>query len=135
MKPSLKFCLEKMRLLQGQDFFPSDQAVLEYLAKCIRAAAESPAHVERMLVTWIGRTRAMLHPSDLDALSRETVNGGSAILPAGCQACVGADFVIVEREGATAAKRCDCPRGRRLAALDAARDTKRQGPELVSAVA
>jgi hypothetical protein len=119
MKPSIKFCLSKLRLLQGQDFFKKDEIIVGYLARRIQTFAESEAHVGRMLDVWMDRTRAMLHPSDVASLAHETSQ--SAALPAGCQACVGADFVIVECDGATAARRCDCPRGRRLAALDSAR--------------
>jgi len=124
MKLTTKFCLSKLRRLRGQDFFVSDEIVLGYLAHRLAEVAESPAHLDRMLDTWVNRTRAMLHPSDVEALARETAE--RSVLPSTCEVCVSGDYVIVEIEGATYAKRCECQRGRILAARDAANNDRKQ---------
>ncbi len=56
-------------------------------------------------------------PGDIRAES-ERLHGRKDSLPTGCANCLGTDFVIVERNGATGVKRCQCARGRQLAEKD-----------------
>lgn len=112
MKPTLKYCLSKIRLLEGQDFFQRNEIIIGFLAKRIQSVAESEGHVERMIETWICRTRQMLHVSDVPALAYETYGA----LPAGCDICHGEPVITIEKNGGYSMIRCKCPRGQALTA-------------------
>src|SRR5579859_6174459 len=107
-KASIGACLKRMRALRGQEYFVSDEVLLEILARRILAAAEDLDHVERMLAAWISRTKVMLHATDICGLATETANRIVKGPRADCKDCFGNGWVIIEQDGGTAAKRCAC---------------------------
>lgn len=111
-----RHCVNEVIRLGSQDFFRADDLLVEDLAKALAHCADNEAHATRMVTAWKSSTRAMLHESDLVELANNTEIHGE--LPSGCGRCLGTDFIIVEKNGYTGAKRCSCPRGRELAKLD-----------------
>ena len=107
-KTLIKACLAKMRVLRGQEYFVSDEILLELLARRILAAAESLDHVDRMLAGWVSKTKVMLHVTEIEGLASETVTKVIKPPRADCKDCFGNGWVIIERDGGTAAKRCAC---------------------------
>jgi hypothetical protein len=101
-------CLKKMRVLRGQEYFVSDEVLLEILARRILTAAEDLDHVERMLAAWISKTKAMLHVTDIGGLASETARRILKAPRTDCKDCYGNGWVIIEQDGGTAAKRCAC---------------------------
>lgn len=126
------FCAEQILRLGGQDFFPSNDIVLSELIRTLIYYAENEAHIERMVTTWIDGTRQMLHPSQVGQLAEQTT--ARERMPAGCQQCGGTgwkhstrivtrayDEMTVETYTEECMRRCDCEKGRRLAAIDTAK--------------
>ena len=125
------FCAEQVLRLGGQDFFTANEIVLAELIRTLIHYAESESHIERMVTVWIDGTRQMLHPSQVAALADQTT-----IRPklAGCSQCGGTgwkhttrvvtrayDEMTVETYTEECVARCDCEKGRKLAAIDNAK--------------
>jgi hypothetical protein len=111
-----RHCVHEVIRLGSQDFFKADDTLVEDLAKALAHCADTEEHATRMVSTWKASTRVMLHESDLVELAEKTEIRGE--LPDGCGRCLGTDFIIIEKNGYSGAKRCSCPRGRELAKMD-----------------
>lgn len=111
-----RHCVKEVIRLGSQDFFKADDLLVEDLAKALAHCADTQDHATRMISTWKSSTRAMLHESDLVELADRTEIRGE--LPSGCGRCLGTDFIIIEKNGYSGAKRCSCARGRELAKMD-----------------
>ena len=127
-KKALNFAAEQVLRLGGQDFFPVNDLVLDNLVKSLVHYAESEAHIELMISTWIGETRQMLHPSQVAELAQRT--GTQRPIAIGCAKCGGTGWLLttrvvtrvyddqtVETFNEDCVKRCTCERGRQLAPL------------------
>ena len=128
MRVSIQTVLSKMRILSGASFFTRDEVVLNALARRIATHAADGEHVERMLDSWVTRTNEMLRIADVAALAADTRQAEQSELSQPCECCRagGGYFELVERDGQSFARRCGCPRGQSLAALDAERKVARQ---------
>lgn len=115
-KTLLHHCLDEIGRLANQDYFKPDERILEDLAKCLAYHADDTEHATAIITAWKSATRQMLHESNIPALADRTANRGT--LPRGCGACLGTDFVVIEKDGVSGVKRCACARGRALAKLD-----------------
>jgi hypothetical protein len=111
-----RHCVNEVIRLGSQDFFKADDVLVADLAKALAHCADTEDHATRMVSTWKASTRAMLHESDLVELADRTEIRGE--LPSGCGRCLGTDFIIIEKNGYSGAKRCSCARGRGLAKMD-----------------
>jgi len=136
---TLKMVLSKMRVLSGQEFFVRDEVLLNALARKIMAHAVDTEHVERLLGTWVSRTKEMLRISDIAALASETQQDSRSELPEPCEVCgcmgylpqdrqrdgiAGADggYWVFDDKGS---RRCSCARGQALRAMDRAREARK----------
>ncbi len=123
-KKHVKKLVTRLCQLPGQDnrMFDEDmpQVIRDDLGAILERLAKSDEHataiVDRLLVN------AKFRPTPADVTEAwRGMEQSREVLPSGCAECVGADYVIVEVKGGTAAKRCSCARGRRLSEIDAAR--------------
>lgn len=115
-KATLAHCLNEIGRLSNQDYFKADEQILEDLATCLARHCDDTEHATQMITTWKSSTRQMLHESDILALADQTAHRSD--LPRGCNACLGTDFIVIERDGISGVKRCACARGRALAKMD-----------------
>ena len=98
----------KVRLLAGQDFFIADDDLVDLLVRTLIKHADDEPHIDRMVDTWIARTRKPLHPADVAQLAYAT-SAKRPALPAGCRLCQGAPHVVIDE--AVGAVRCPGPPG------------------------
>jgi hypothetical protein len=109
--------LEQVLLLSGQDYFRNDKALLDLLNRALVRHADDVDHMKRMVSAWILSTRKALHPADVFELAERTANRVG--LPEPCDTCRTNPWPnIVEKNGASGAARCNCPRGERLEKAD-----------------
>lgn len=115
-------CTGLIRLCGGLDFFPADSEVRRLLVERLHRLAHDHQHAARMINRWLDSEKVAPKVSDLVRLASEVPTTVHAALPLPCPDCEGlpGDFVIVERGLYSGAARCSCPRGRALAARDAA---------------
>ena len=110
--------LKIMRILGFQDYFQTyDETQIDYLMHAILKHAKDEEHIQRIVDTWVLRTRKMMHPSDVPGLARETATEQK--LPKPCPQCVTTDWVLVIAGDKEGVERCSCERGRQLAKIDA----------------
>ncbi len=129
-KKMFAHCVGECARLASQEFFKNDDLLMEDLAKALARSADNEEHATLMISTWKGATKDMLHESELSQLAERTRI--HADFPAGCSRCIGSDYIIIEVNGKTGAKRCSCPRGRRLAKMDQAKNEPGKGFDWVS---
>lgn len=129
-KSAVTLAKKQIKLLSGQDYFRNDEDLIEILTAALIRHADDEAHMQRIVATWIDRTRQALHPADVPGLAAETTNRKP--LPDGCEVCKGEAFVHNEAKGGM--QRCNCERGRALAASDAQVKAKDAQQRLVGGV-
>ncbi len=117
-------CARLIRLCSGLDFFPKDEEVCDLLVTTLQRVAVDDQHAAAMVNHWLSKTRQAPTVSDLIRLSTEVSAAASKDLPDRCQQCRGdaragrqEDWVLTD-EGV---RRCSCPRGQALLALDRTR--------------
>ena len=117
MKPSRDFCKKQLWKLWQTDFFPrEDDAAVKQLVDYLVKLSTSEDHCERMCLYWLETQRKAPQVADIVMLAHEIPD--KIAIPEGCRACLGTDFIIVERDGVSGVKRCQCKRGRILADKD-----------------
>ncbi len=119
---------KQIKLLSFQDYFQRDEDLAELLATSLIRHSDDEAHMQRMVATWIERTRQALHPADVPGLAAQTTY--RLALPPGCDVCKGDPWLVGDNAaGQACAVRCACARGQKLAEADAlkkAEDARRQ---------
>jgi hypothetical protein len=95
------------------DYFSTDPEIRLLLVERLHRFAKDHVHAKTMIDRWLDTQTAAPKVSDLASLAAQ-VRTTSQGLPAGCDVCQGAPFVITGDGG----KRCDCPRGQALRILD-----------------
>lgn len=126
-KRHVKKLVTRLCQLPGQDnrMFDDDmpQVIRDDLGRVLERLAKSDEHATEIVDRLLLNAKFRPTPADISETCR-LLSQSKEVLPAGCAECVGADYVIVEVEGNTAAKRCRCDRGRRLLEIDKARKEK-----------
>ncbi len=144
-KVAREFAHNQIRALEGQDFFKQSDIVIAGLVRSLVENADDLSHIERMVTTWVNRTRAMLHPSDIAELASQTAQNREPIPPPppppppppGCDHCGHTgwnpttrtykrrfDEDTIEEFEMDCVEPCDCPLGRKIAQAEQERAAK-----------
>jgi hypothetical protein len=103
-------CAGLLRLCGNLDFFPADAEVRKLLVERLHGLARDHQQAKAMIDRWISGHAMAPKVSDLVGLAAETRKIAEGPLPAGCEVCDGANWVMAEK-GMT---RCSCQRGQAL---------------------
>ena len=114
-------CKRLIRSCSGLDYFPADPEVRTLLISRLHCLAKDHQHAAAIVDRWLDTHREAPKVADLAGLAAEI--RASPGLPAGCEDCAGAPFVITEAGG----RRCSCLRGQALRQMDQRRAGEAQG--------
>lgn len=107
-------CAGLIRLCSGLDFFPADAEVRRLLVERLHRLANSHEHARAMVERWLDTQTAAPKVADLVELATTVCSEPRSALPAGCDRCDGAWFVVTDQGAA----RCTCARGQALLQMD-----------------
>lgn len=109
------FAKEQLRRCAGMPGQPTDEIAIKERIKALCRFSRSETHLQRIMDSLVNTNQFFPTVSDIRDAS-EYISGDS--VPNGCQRCSGEPFVSIQRGIYSAAVRCECERGKYLAARD-----------------
>jgi hypothetical protein len=116
MKIGREFAKQQIVRLSACSYFPTIDGGIRELVDTLVKHTKSEEHARRVIALALETSSNCPTPYDLVQLCRGTGEGSA--LPNGCRECGGGYWRLT----AAGATRCDCARGKALAAMDAGRD-------------